>query len=58
MAFLDLSDDTGKISCTIFPKKTSYLNELKIGDIVKIKGQVQKRLDKYQIILENLTKIS
>ena len=58
MAFLDLSDDTGKISCTVFPKKTSYLNELKIGDIVKIKGQVQKRLDKYQIILENLTKIS
>ena len=58
MAFLDLSDDTGKISCTVFPKKASYLNELKIGDIVKIKGQVQKRLDKYQIILENLTKIS
>ena len=58
MAFLDLSDDTGKISCTIFPKKTSYLNDLKVGDIVKIKGQVQKRLDKYQIILENLTKIS
>lgn len=58
MAFLDLSDDTGKISCTVFPKKTSYLNELKIGDIVKIKGQVQKRLDKYQIILENLTKFS
>ncbi len=58
MAFLDLSDDTGKISCTVFPKQTSYLNELKIGDIVKIKGQVQKRLDKYQIILENLTKIS
>lgn len=58
MAFLDLSDDTGKISCTVFPKKTSYLNDLKVGDIVKIKGQVQKRLDKYQIILENLTKIS
>ena len=58
MAFLDLSDDTGKISCTVFPKKTSYLNELKIGDIVKIKGQVQKRLDNYQIILEKLTKIS
>lgn len=58
MAFLDLSDDTGKISCTVFPKKTSYLNKLKIGDIVKIKGQVQKRLDNYQIILEKLTKIS
>ena len=58
MAFLDLSDDTGKISCTVFPKKISYLNELKIGDIVKIKGQVQKRLDNYQIILENLIKIS
>ena len=58
MAFLDLSDDTGKISCTVFPKKISYLNEIKIGDIVKIKGQVQKRLDNYQMILENLTKIS
>ena len=58
MAFLDLSDDTGKISCTVFPKKILYLNDLKVGDIVKIKGQVQKRLDNYQIILEKLTKIS
>ena len=58
MAFLDLSDDTGKISCTVFPKKISYLNDLKVGDLVKIKGQVQKRLDNYQIILENLIKIS
>ena len=34
------------------------MNGDEIEDIVKIKGQVQKRLDKYQIILENLTKIS
>lgn len=57
MAFLTLSDDTGKMDCTVFPKKILYLNNLKVGEMLKIKGQVQKRMNNYQIILENLTKI-
>ena len=50
MAFLDVSDETGKIDCTIFPKKINYLTSLKIGDMLKISGQVQKRMNNYQII--------
>ena len=56
MAFLTLSDDTGKIDCTVFPKKIFYLTNLKVGEMLKIKGHVQKRMNNYQIILENLIK--
>ena len=57
MAFINLSDEAGIFETTIFPKRIDYVNYLKSGDLVKIYGQVQKRFDKYQIILEKLEKI-
>ena len=39
----------------------SYVSQfftLKIGDVIKIKGKVEKRLAKYSVIAENITKLS
>lgn len=54
MAFLKISDETGSLDCTLFPNRINYINKIKNGDLLKILGQVQKRLDKYQIVINKL----
>ncbi len=54
MAFLKLSDETGTIDGTIFPNRINYINHIKNGDILKIIGTVQKRLDKYQLVINKI----
>jgi len=54
MAFLKISDETGNLDCTIFPNRINYINHIKTGDILKISGHVQKRLDKYQIVVNKI----
>ena len=54
MAFLDLTDETGTISATIFPNRIIYINQIKTGDLLKIYGHVEKRLDRYQIIINKI----
>ncbi len=54
MAFLKISDETGTIDATIFPKKIDYINRVKNGDLLLINGRVEKRLDKYQIIINKI----
>ncbi len=54
MAFLKISDETGVLDYTIFPNRINYANIIKIGDLLKITGHVEKRMDKYQIIISKL----
>lgn len=54
MAFLELTDETGTISATIFPNRIIYVNQIKEGDLLKIHGHVEKRLDRYQIIINKI----
>jgi len=54
MAFLKGSDEVGTIELVMFPKYINLISNTKIGDLVKITGEVAKRLDKYQI---NIIKI-
>lgn len=56
MAFINVTDEYGTINCTLFPKLYKLINNIKNNDFVKITGQVQKRLDKYQIIINNIEK--
>lgn len=56
MAFLDTEDETGSISLTVFPINFSLIKDLKIGDIVLVKGEVTKRFDKVQIIVKIMKK--
>ena len=57
MAFLRISDETGTMDYIIFPNRINYANIIKDGDLLKIAGHVEKRLDKYQIIVMKLEKI-
>ncbi len=57
MAFLEISDETGSLSYTIFPNKIAYANLIKVGDLLKIIGHVEKRYDKYQIIVNKIEKL-
>ena len=58
MAFILVSDETGNIELTIFPNKIEYANLINIGDFIEIIGKVEKRLDKYQVIVNKIQKIS
>ncbi|MDD4795898.1 MAG: OB-fold nucleic acid binding domain-containing protein, partial [Bacilli bacterium] len=55
MAFLQISDETGKLDYILFSNRIGYINQIKVGDLLKINGKVEKRLDKYQIIINTIT---
>ena len=57
MAFISVSDETGTCDFTIFPKNMNLINDLKIGDLVEINGNVSKRFDKVSIIVNNIKKV-
>ena len=54
MAFLQISDETGKLNYIIFPNRIGYINQIQKGDLLKITGKVEKRMDKYQIVINTL----
>lgn len=58
MAFISVQDETGDVSCTIFPKDYAQVNLLlKEQEIIKIDGNVEWRQGKPQIIVKKLMKI-
>jgi len=54
MAFLSCSDETSQEDFILFPNKINYLNDIKKGDVIYIAGHVEKRLDKYQVIISSI----
>ena len=56
MAFLEAEDETGRVSLTVFPLNFKLIKNLKINDIIWLRGEVTKRFDKYQIIVNNIKK--
>ena len=54
MAFITGSDETGTKEFTIFPKVFSNYQELSKGDLIKVRGHVEKRLDEIQVIVERI----
>ena len=57
MGFLSASDETGTCDFIIFPKNNNLLIDIRKDDFVRIRGQVTRRLDKYQIVVSNIEKI-
>ena len=53
MAFIDASDETGKMSFILFANLFNTIDEYKKNEIVIIKGRVVKRIDKYQVNITN-----
>lgn len=58
MAFVTGTDEYGSISLTMFPKTYKQYTNIKKYDTVKIVGKVERRYDKYQIIVNSLIKLN
>ena len=54
MAFLTASDEYGIVSLTLFPKTYKQYIDIKRKNIVRIHGHVEKRYDKYQVVVNSL----
>lgn len=57
MAFFLASDDTAQADLTLFPKVYSKYKDIDKGEIALIKGQVQRRFDKYQVVVNEIEKL-
>ena len=55
MAFLTLSDDYSKIEAVMFPKVFERHFNIEKGNVLNIKGKVEKRYSEYQLIINDLT---
>ncbi len=54
MAFVDIEDDTKTCGAVIFPKNNSITDKLNIGELVRLRGQINKRNDELQFVIQNL----
>lgn len=57
MAFFKVSDEFGTISLTLFPLIYKQYKNSKKGDILLVKGCVERRFDEYQIRVDNIKNI-
>ena len=57
MAFITASDETGICDFVIFPNSYDMLKTVKKGELIGIIGRVEKRFDKFQIVVNNLNNI-
>lgn len=57
MAFLTGSDETGTIEYTLFPKIFNMYPDIDKGALLKVRGNVERRLDQIQIIVERIKKL-
>ena len=54
MAFIVGSDETGSKEFTVFPAQYKTYSDIEAGDLLKVRGNVEKRLNEYQIIVEKI----
>ena len=57
MCFITGSDELSQVDIVLFPKIYQKYNNISRGDIIKVQGRVEKRFDKYQIVLATLEKL-
>ncbi len=58
MAFVKASDEYCQVELTFFPKIYKTNQFLKVYDIIKVYGRVDKRFDNYQIVVSNVIKLN
>ena len=57
MAFISGSDELYTTNIVLFPKVYEKFNTIKQGDIILVKGRVEKRFDKHQIVVNEIKNI-
>lgn len=58
MMFITGTDELYKVDLVLFPKTYEEYPNVKMGDIIQINGHVEKRFDKYQIVVQSLKKMN
>lgn len=54
MAFITGSDETGTMDFTLFPKVYRLYEGIEKGALLKVRGNVEKRLNQYQVIVQKI----
>jgi DNA polymerase-3 subunit alpha len=54
MAFISCSDELANIDLTVFPNLYKECNDLKKGNVILVRGKVERRLAKIQVIAEKI----
>ena len=57
MGFILGSDETDNGDFIVFPKNYSEMLTIKNNDLVRIKGQVTRRNDKFQVVVSKIEKL-
>lgn len=55
MCFVTGSDEINKLDIVLFPRVFEKCTNLEVGKLIRILGKVEKRFDKYQVIVKSLT---
>ena len=58
MLFILGSDEFSNIDLVLFPKTYSKYNNIEKSDILFVKAKVEKRFDKYQLVVNELVKVN
>lgn len=57
MCFINGIDDTDEIDVVVFPTQYDLIINVNKGDIILITGKIEKRMSKYQLVLEKVKKL-
>ncbi|MBQ8193470.1 MAG: DNA polymerase III subunit alpha, partial [Bacilli bacterium] len=57
MAFITGSDETGSREFTLFPNRFKEYPDIEAGTLLKVRGNVEKRLNEYQIIIDKIKRL-
>jgi DNA polymerase-3 subunit alpha len=57
MCFITGSDETSSIDIILFPDTYENYSDLKEGDFIRLKGRVEKRYDKFQVIVNEIIEV-
>ena len=58
MAFIYLSDEYTSLDLTLFPKTLQMYPSIRVGDILKITGTIERRYNTFQMIGEKMEKLN
>ena len=54
MAFVSANDEYGTVDLILFPTVYKKYNNINVGDIIDVYGKVERRNDKYQIVVSSI----
>ena len=57
MCFISGSDELSTVDIVLFPKTYEKYKDISQGSIILVKGKVEKRFDKYQVVVNSMEKL-